>query len=220
MINQELYARNEALIRKRLGSQIDHSLEKGNKYIDQELSGPLNLLIREAVKFFYNAVKKPDMADGTRNQINVIINSAKESIEHPEKKLEDIITAHYSDFLKGDQTTRALKKTHKNYKWCVENQKKVFYAQLEPLIPMLLCESLNVDSYLDLTRETYKTKDKIMEAMTKQKPLMEAALRKIAEDKSILDLPMGRDILFNVLKGGYNETWEELEAEVNSMNID
>jgi hypothetical protein len=220
MINREFYARNEALIRKRLEGQIEVSLEKGNKYIDRELSGPFNYLIREGVKLFYNAIKRPDMADGTRNQIDVIINTTKEVIEHPEKKIEDIITDHYGDFLKGDQTTRALRKSHKNYKWCVENQKKVFQAQVEPLVPMLLCESPNVETYLDLTRETFKTKEKIMEAMTKQKPLMEAGLRKIGEDKNILDLAVGRDILYNVLKGGYNETWEDLEREVNSMNID
>lgn len=219
MINGETYKRNESLIRKRLEEQIRISLEKGNKYIDKELDGPLNFLIREAVKLFYNTIKKPDMADGTRNQIDVVLNSAKELIEHPEKTIEEVVDKNYAEFLKGDQTTRALKKSHKNYNWCIQNQKKVFQAQLEPLIPMLLCDSPNVQSYFDLTRETFKTKDKIMEAMTKQKPLMEAALRKIAEDKSILDLPMGRDILFNVLKGGYNETWAELEEEVNSMDI-
>lgn len=214
------FERNKRLIRKRLEGQIGHSLEKGNKYIDKELAGPFNLLIREGVKLFYNTIKKHDMAEGTRSQIDVVINAAKEAILNPEKTLEEIVEKYYRQYLKGDQTTRALRTSHKNYRWCVNNQKKTFQAQLESLIPMLKCEAENVNTYMELTKATYKTEEATLEAMLSQKEHMERALRKIAEDKTILNLPMGRDVLFRVLKQGYDETWEELEQEVKNMNFD
>ncbi|MBD3351983.1 MAG: hypothetical protein GF364_10905 [Candidatus Lokiarchaeota archaeon] len=220
MVDKKLFNRNVKIIRKKLKGQIDHSLEKGNKYIDKELSGPFNLLLREAVKLYYNGIKKQDMARGTSTQIDVTLAAGKEAALNPNKDLDEIIDKYYSQYLKADQTTRALRKSHKNYKWCVENQKKTFKAQIESLVPMLLCEAPNIDSYFSLVKATFKTHKKTMDALMKQRPYMEAGINKIAEDKTILDLPMGREILFNVLKGGYSETWDELEEEVNNIDFD
>lgn len=214
------YERNARLIRKRLENQIGHSLEKGNKYIDKELAGPFNFLVREGVKLFYNTIKKHDMAEGTRNQIDVVFKAAKEALLNPDMELEELVNKYYQDYLKGDQTTRALRTSHRNYQWCVENLKVTFKAQLESIIPMLKCDAENITTYLGLTKATYKTRQATLKALFLQKDSMEAALRKIAEDKSILNLPMGRDVLFKVLKQGYDETWDELREEVTNMNFD
>ncbi|MHA1339227.1 MAG: hypothetical protein ACTSRZ_04025 [Promethearchaeota archaeon] len=219
MITQEFYFRNEMLIRARLESQIEVSLEKGNKYIDKALPGPLNFLIREAVKFFYNGYKKKEMAEGTLDQISVVLNAAKEKIFNPNISYDDLVQKYFPQYLKSDQTAKALRTTHRNYQWCVENTRNIFKAQLESIVPMLKCDEPNINSYLELTAATFKTKEGILKALMKQRPYMEFGLKKIGEDLSILNLPVGREVLFEVLKNSYNETWDDLKKEVMNMNI-
>ncbi|MHA1820832.1 MAG: hypothetical protein ACTSU2_00785 [Promethearchaeota archaeon] len=211
--------RNLKLIKKRLQSQIDESLEKGNKYIDKELSGFFYNLIKPVVKFFYNSLKKPEMAKGTLSQIDIILKAAREAAINPQIPLDDIIDKYFESYLEKDQTSLSLKKSHPNYKWCVKNTRDIFKAQLNPLVAMLRCNDENINTYNDLVMASFKTKQGTLEALTAQLTYMNAGLSKIHEDINILDLPVGKDVLFRVLKKGYQETWDELIEEVENMGF-
>jgi len=209
-VNLELLERNLRLIRQRLISQIDVSLEKGNKFIDKELDGLIYIAVKPVVKLFYNTIKKKDMTTGTVAQIDIVIAAAKEKIFNPEKDLEDIISENFERYVKHDQTDLSLRKNHKNYKWCRDNLKNTFRAQLKPVVKLLGVMKRDIDNYDDLSKEAYPSKKEMMEAMTEQLKYMNAGLEMVGKDKAILDLPVGREVLFNVLKQGYAETWKEL----------
>lgn len=217
MQNEQFYERNEKLIRERLTCQIDEALEKGNKYIDNELSGPFYMFIKPIVKMFYNTIKKKDMAKGAVEQIDTILKAAKTGALKRDKPIDEIIDEYFHEYLKEDQTTKSLKKNHKNFLWCTENQKNTFRTQIIPLIEMLKCEEPKVMTYADLTIATFKTKSTAMDALTGQLRYMNLGLEKIREDLSILDLPVGQDVLFKVLKRGYEDTWAELIEELNTL---
>ncbi len=61
-----------------------------------------------------------------------------------------------------------------------------------------------------MVKDTFKTKEKTLKALTGQFEYMERGLKWIKQDMSILNLPMGRDILMKILVQGYKETKNEL----------
>lgn len=214
MVSPEHLERNYRIIYERLSSQIDVSLEKGNKYIDKELSGFFFAGIRPIVKLFYNSIKRKDMAAGSEKQIDVTLGAAKEAVTNTSKSFEQVLTEYFPKYLEYDQTNLALKKGHPNYRRCVDNLKNTFRSQVEPLIKLLNCDDDDITSYAQLTACTFGDKDTCMNEMERQMQYMNKGIEILAEDLSILNLPVGRDVLFNVLKAGYNETWDDLKVEV------
>jgi hypothetical protein len=216
-LNIDFMERNLLLIRQRLLSQIDVSLEKGNKFIDKELSGPFYALVKPVVKLFYNTIKKKDMTSGTVAQIDIVLEAAKNKVYNPEKDLEEIISDYFERYVRHDQTDLSLRKSHPNYRKCRENLKNTFRAQLKPVVKLLGCMEPNISNYDELSVVAYKTKKDMMEAMCEQLKYMNIGIDIVGKDKAILDLPVGREVLFNVLKQGYAETWKELIEGVGRL---
>ena len=220
MIDEILFSRNKKLIWDRLLNQIDVSLEKGNKYIDKEMVGLQWIVIKPIVKLFYNSIKKKDMAEGTEKQIKLMMNAAEEIVRNSEITIDDMVKKYYKQFINSDQTTRALNKNHRNYKWLVKNQTDVFREELWPLVELLKVEKENIDNYDDLAKAAFLTKEKTMGALLAQCTPMEKGLLKIKEDLSILDLAVGRDILYKVLWAGYKETIDDQIKNINKIVFD
>ncbi|MCP4762882.1 MAG: hypothetical protein GY870_13975 [archaeon] len=216
MVNKEALTRNERIIRKYLEKQIAISLEMGNKYIDKELSGIFYVSIKPIVKLFYNTIKKKDMASGTKDQISIVLDTAKTAVLNPEISLENILNKRFKAYLSRDQTDLALKKTHTNYRWCRENLKNTFRAQVEPIIDLLKCETPDIKDYYHLCAVTFKTKENCMKVLLPQQEYMNKGMKKVGEDLNILNLPVGRDILYKVLRQGYSETWRDMKKEIQN----
>jgi hypothetical protein len=233
MVNQELFKRNQELIKKRLEWQLEISLEKGRFSIDKELSGLFNILIKPLVKKFYEQVARKSMEEGSRKQIDVTLAASIEVAmridddvdNNIQKSIDDVANKYFLKYLVGDQTSRQLKKRHKNYGWVLENTKKVFKNQIEPLIKLLRCESEHnlsgekITTYDDLAVATFKEREITRKALTNSLKLMDEGLKKIEQDPSILDLPVGRNILLKILRTGFQETWAELEAEIDALEF-
>ncbi|MBN2156416.1 MAG: hypothetical protein JW776_10260 [Candidatus Lokiarchaeota archaeon] len=208
--------RNTELVRKRLIEQVKISLDKGNKFIEKEMSSNLFVLVKPIIKFFYNEVKRKDMESGSYKQIDLSIKAAKDVILE-QISLEMAIERYFQQYLKSDQTYQTLKKHHKNYPKLVNNTKDVFREQVRPLIDLLQNDSENITTYENLAKETFKSKEKTLNALTGQFEFMEQGLKWIKEDLTIINLPMGRDILYKILLQGYQETVNELVSETEAM---
>jgi hypothetical protein len=256
MMDPVIFQRNVDLITKRLEKQIAHSLKKGNDYIDQELSNPLTVMLRPIIKMFYNSFARKDIEEGSRDNIKVCIEAAKEVVLHQQNTndiesnidtidtestadaidtkssidtgdtecitdvsqtdgiIDIVIEKYFPKYLKGDQTARNLIKTHKNYNWCVDNTKKVFRAQIEPLIRMLKCQE-EVSTYDELVVKTFKTPEVAREVLTRQLTHMENGLNKVKSDPMIINVPAGRELILNVLDRGFQDTKHELIGDID-----
>ena len=224
MVNWELFKRNENLIKNRLELQVELGLDKGKACIDKELNGLFNILIKPVVKTFYEQVVRKTMAEGSRKQIEVTLAAAVEVVTN-QKTIEAVVEKYFEKYISGDQTSRQLKKRHKNFSWVMENTKKIFKAQIEPLTELLRCEyehnlsGEKITTYDDLAVATFKDREIARKALTNSLHLMNDGLKKIEQDPSILDIPVGRNILLKVLRSGFQETWADLETDIDVLEF-
>jgi hypothetical protein len=123
MIDQAILNRNVSLIRARMISQLETSLTKGSEYINQELDGPQNFLIRPVIRGFYDTFVRPILRDGSKGNLELDIECAKELILDPSKTIDHVIEKNANRYFKNDQTARFANKNSKNYKWFVDNVK-------------------------------------------------------------------------------------------------
>lgn len=216
MTNPTHLDRNTKLVRDRLIKQIDISLDKGNKFIEKELSSSFYALVKPVINFYYNEIKRKDMESGSYIQIDLSLKTARDVIVN-EIPIDQAIERHFRSYLHADQTYKTLKKHHKNFSKLVDNTKLVFKTQVTPLIELLQNETDAIGTYEELARDTFKTKEKTLNALTGQFEYMERGLKWINQDKSILNLPIGRDILMKILMQGYQETKNELISETEAM---
>lgn len=224
MVNWELFKRNEKLIKNRLELQVDLGLDKGKDCIEKELKGLFNIFIKPVVKTFYDQVVRKAMAEGSRKQIEVLLAAAVE-VATKQKSIDVVIDKYFEKYVESDQTSRQLKKKHKNYSWILENTKKIFIAQIEPLTQLLRCECENnlsgekVTTYDDLAVATFKDREITRKALTNSLKLMDDGLKKIEQDPSILNIAVGSKILLKVLRSGFQETWEDLEQHIDVLEF-
>jgi hypothetical protein len=217
MIDATTLGRNIALIRARMLHQLETSLKKGSEYIDQELEGPQNFLMRPIIRGFYDTFVKPILRDGSKGNLELDIECAKELILDPSKTIEQIIDKNAPRYFKNDQTARFANKNNKNYKWFVENVKNTFRAQVKHMVEALKCETPNVKTYDELMIATYKTKDSARVALEEQILHMERGIEKIQSDPNVMDISVGKDLITRVLVRGLKDTKAELLAGVDEV---
>ncbi|HME53173.1 MAG TPA: hypothetical protein VKM55_13205 [Candidatus Lokiarchaeia archaeon] len=209
------FRRNIRLVRDRMIQQLETSLKKGANYIDQELAGPHNVLIRPIVKGFYDTFARPDIKKGSQGNLDLCIEAAKEAVLDPGKKFEAIIEKFFPQYLKNDQTAKYCNKFHKSYKWFIENTKNTFKAQVKSLVTVLQCDDPEVSSYNDLMIACYQDPEVARQVLSEQIKYMEMGIQRIEADPSILNIAVGRDLILRVLKRGMKDTREELLADVD-----
>ncbi|MEX2683084.1 MAG: hypothetical protein Q6373_015955 [Candidatus Sigynarchaeota archaeon] len=217
MIDAATLERNVRLIRARMLEQLESSLRKGSEYINQELEGPQNFLIRPAVRGFYDTFVKPILRDGSKGNLELDIECAKEIILDPSKNIEDVIERNVSRYFKNDSTARFANKRNKNYKWFVENVKNTFRAQVKHMVEVLKCEAPDVKNYDELIIATYKTRDNARAALQEQIQNMEMGIQKIQSDPNIMDIAIGKELITRVLVRGMKDTKAELLAGVDEV---
>nr|MDO8087491.1 hypothetical protein [Candidatus Sigynarchaeum springense] len=217
MIEAATLERNVRLIKARMLEQLESSLRKGSEYINQELEGAHNFLIRPAVRSFYDTFVKPILRDGSKGNLELDIECAKELILDPTKKIEDVIQKNAGRYFKNDSTARFANKRNRNYKWFVDNVRNTFMAQVKHMIEALKCEAPDVKTYDELMIATYKTRENARAALQEQIQNMEMGIEKIQSDPSIMDIAIGKDLITRVLVRGMKDTKAELLETVDEV---
>lgn len=217
MITEDVLERNVALVRAKMLDQLEASLKRGAHYIDQELNGPQNFLLRPIIKSFYNMFARPDIDSGSRENLEICIKAGKEAVSNPNVPLDDIVEKYFRSYLKNDQTAKYCSKSHRNYRWFVDNTKNTFKAQIHNLIPVLQCEKENIETYDDLVIETYKNSDNAKRIFLEQVDYMEKGIQKIKSDPNILSVPAGKNIIIRVLVRGMKDTKRELLEDIERV---
>jgi hypothetical protein len=217
MIERALLDRNVSLVRKRMLEQLEASLHKGGVYINSELEGSSNILIRPIVRTFYDVSVKPILRDGSRGNLDLVIEIAKEIILDPSKDLDALIEKNFHRYLKNDETARFSKKKHRNYPWFVENMKQTFVAQAKQMIQALSCEDPDAKTYDELMISVFQNAENARAALAEQLDCMEKGIEKLQSDPTIMDVPVGRDLITRVLIRGVKDTRAELMSDLDEV---
>ncbi len=210
--------RNYNIVEQKMIAQTDLSLGYGRDLIDSELNvGFLNFVIKPIVKSFYQHWSDNEARVGTLIQIKIALDSAKLLIENGDiskEKFDDVINRNFSNYLKNDQTDRQCKKNHKHYKKLKEITKQLFISQLEECILFLQVKE-EVKDYNELSRATFQTKEKALQALMRQLDFNDEGIAIVEQDDTIIDVPAGRNIIVRVLRKGFELTKKKLIEELD-----
>jgi hypothetical protein len=216
----EYIDRNYDLVRDRMIHQMNVSLGYGKEILDSELdAGLLNFVIKPIVTSFYKYWTDKDAKVGTIEQIRLSLDSARSLIVnggYSEEKFNNIINEKFKFYLENDQTTRQCKKNHKNYGKLEAISKQLFISQIEESLKLLNVKE-DVNSYNELSRVAYKTKESAYLALKRQLDLNDDGISIVEQDDSILKVNMGKNIITSTLRKGFELTKQKLIAELDEI---
>jgi len=216
----EFLERNYKILEKKMKDQMEISLDYGTSLIDSELdTGVLNVLVKPIIKSFYKYWADKDARTGTIEQIRVTLDSAKEFLlngDGSKEQFDRIINRNFSIYLENDQTDRQCKKDHHNYNKLREVTKKCFITQVEESVLFLKVND-NIKDYSELSRATFKTKEKAFQALKRQLDYNEEGISIVERDESILKVPAGKKIILKVLRKGFELTKQKLLEELDEI---
>ncbi|MHA1648149.1 MAG: hypothetical protein ACTSVU_02560 [Promethearchaeota archaeon] len=211
--------RNVQLVRDHLNNQMSISLEYGNTLIQGELKG-LSAIFRPIVKNFYHSLIQKDIERYTRKTINGMLKMCRlmilEDIEAESPKFYQRMEQKFPSYLKNDQTWRQCKPNHPNFPRLVENLRNTFIAQLLSIMALLNVEK-ELNDYHALCRNAFKTADSCKKLLKMQTDAMLHGQEIIAEDLSILNIHIARDIIFRVLQKGFRQRIEQFDKDIDKI---
>ncbi|MFW5895444.1 MAG: hypothetical protein ACOCT9_01740 [archaeon] len=211
--------RNYEIIRKKMIEQMEHSLEFGQSLIDSELdAGLFNFVVKPVVKSFYKYWSENDAKEGTMQQIEATLDCGKKIVENGinEEQKDEVIEQFFPKYLKGDQTYRQCKKSHRKFNDLKKITKDCFITQVEEVVKFLKVNG-EVDDYDDLTKSAYKSKQEAVKALKTQLGYNDAGIRIVEKNPSILKVPTGKNIILKVLRKGFKDTKNELMGNIERI---
>lgn len=199
---------------------MNNSLEFGKSLIDSELdTGLLDIIIKPIIKTFYNYWSSNDAKVGTLEQISLTLGCGKKLVSNGLDStitLEKLVDDNFEKYLKSDQVGRQCHHTHKNFKLLREIVKEIFITQIKESM-LLLSVKTDVESYDDLVRAAFKTKDEAYATLVKQLNNTDDCIKIIEKDTAILKIPTGKKILIKTLRKGFDETRKNLQQGLNNI---
>ena len=75
----------------------------------------------------------------------------------------------------------------------------------------------NIKDYSELSRATFKTKEKAYQALKRQLDYNEQGISIVESDSSILKVPVGKEIILTVLRKGFELTKKQLIEELDEI---
>jgi len=210
--------RNYEIVEEKMISTTDLSLGFGRELIETELDvGAFNFVVKPIVKAFYKHWSDNDARVGTLKQIKITLDSAKMLVENGEiikEKFDEVINKNFPSYLENDQTDKQCKKNHKDYDKLKEITRKSFVSQVEECILFLKIKE-DVKNYNELSRTAFKTKEKAYEALKRQLDYNEDGIAIVEQDDSILNIPVGKNIIITELRKGFEMTKTSLIEELD-----
>ncbi len=216
----ELIERNYKILENRMVEQMNVSFNDGKSLIESELdAGVINAIVKPIVKSFYKYWTDKDARSGTLGQIKITLDSAKEILmngDRSKEHFERIINRNFPIYLENDQTDRQCKKNHDKYIKLKDITKRSFITQVEESILFLKVDE-DVKDYAELSRATFKTKEKAYEALKRQLDYNEEGISIVEKDDSILKVPVGKNLILKVLRKGFELTKQKLIKELDQI---
>jgi hypothetical protein len=195
------------------------SMDNGRDIIDEEVDvGLLNIIVKPIVKTFYNYWSNTEIKTGIIKQIKAVFDCTRSLLNEDitEENFETAMGKYFPDFFKGDSTSKRCKENHKNYKKLKEILYNNFVDKVNEAILFFKVSKEDVESYEDLTREVYKTKEDGYKALIKQLNFTDDGISVIESDISIISVPTAKKLIVRALRKGFEMTKEELLRNLDS----
>ncbi len=217
VLTQEILERNELLIKSHLYVQMKAALDVGGEILDEELN-QANILMKPIVHQLYNSMIKYQLELSTKKTINGTLKMSREMIRDKvgegSPEFFRRIDRKFPAYLKNDQTSRQCKKNHLNYPLLARNLKKTFEWQIRPVLNLLKVEKRQISTYRDLCRAAY-LKDELKLTLKNQTDAMSYGIKVIEDDKSILNMHIGKDLMIKVLRRGFDKKIDDFQQEID-----
>jgi len=212
--------RNYRILEQKMINLMNNSLEFGKSLIDSELdTGLLDIIIKPIIKTFYNYWSSNDAKVGTLEQISLTLGCGKRLVSNGLDStitLEKLVDENFEKYLKSDQVGRQCHQTHRNFKQLRKIVRETFITQIKESVMLLKVED-DVESYDDLVRAAFKTKEEAYATLAKQLNFTDDCIKIIEKDTSILKIPTGKKILVKTLRKGFDETRNNLKQGLNNI---
>jgi hypothetical protein len=199
--------------------EMELALDYGKELVESELdTGVFDFIVRPIVTSFYNFWSVHDARIGTLEQIKVTLDCGKYLVLNgatPEQ-FHRLIEEKFPIYLKNDQTYRQCRKNHKNYQKLIDVTKEMFISQVQETLIFFNVKE-NVKTYEDLVRAAFKSKDDAYKSLNHQLDLNDKSIKIVEEDKTILKIPSGKNIIINTLRKGFIRTKKYLLDGLNEI---
>jgi hypothetical protein len=218
-LNLDYTERNAEIVGNRMMRIMHMSMDFGREIIDQEVNvGIFNFIVKPIVKTFYNYWSNTEIRKGTIKQIKAVFNCARSLLndETTEEKFREAIGTFFPDFFGGDSTSKRCKENHRNYDKLKQILYDNFYDKVKETILFLKVDKVNIESYEDLIREVYKSKEEAYNALIKQLNFTDDGISLIESDISIVKVPTAKELIVRALRKGFEMTKEDLLANLHS----
>ena len=135
---------------------------------------------------------------------------ASNGTTYSKEKFNELLEQSFPVYLENDQTSRQCKKNHRNYKHLVQITKDCFITQVEETLRFFQVEKDGVESYDQLCREVFKSKQDARTSLMRQLDYNEAGIKIVEKDPEILKIITGKQIIVKTLRKGFDITKKEL----------
>ncbi|TFF85039.1 MAG: hypothetical protein EU518_01815 [Promethearchaeota archaeon] len=203
--------RNYKILKEKMEDSLESTLEFGRELIETELdAGIFDSIVKPIVKKFYDMWCDKDARSGTKKQIKVTLDVAKQLVQNgSQEKFDQLINDNFKEYLSGDQTYLQCSKTHKNFGKLKEVTKKGFISQVKEAVRFLNVEE-NVNNYDELTIAAFETKKEAYNALSIQLDHNDEGIKIVEKDPSILSIPTGKKTILRILRKGFEQTKRDL----------
>jgi len=130
------------------------------------------------------------------------------------ENFNEVVNEHFPIYFKNDQSYRVGNNRHKNFERLKQVAKETFINYLKEVVKLLDVRE-DVESYGDLCRIAFKSKETADRNLMKQLNFTGEGIKIVEEDPSILKLPIGRKIIVKALRKGFEMTKEEFIKALN-----
>lgn len=210
--------RNYQILREKMIDQMEYTFEYGRELIDRELDvGIFDVVVKPIVKNFYKNWVDNEAREGTKKQIKVTLDVAKQLVKNgSEERFDELIEENFQEYLEGDQTFMQCDKSHENFDRLRKITKECFITQVEGAVRFFKIEK-DVSDYDELTKVTFDTKEEAYNALSKQLDYNDKGIQIVEEDPSILKIPTGKKTIIRILRKGFEETKERLLSRLDRV---
>ena len=214
----EILDRNILFVRDHLLRNMNESLDLGADLIDQELNG-LSIFARPIVKSFYEGMVRKDLESGTRQSIDDMIEIAKKIVLNgliiDSFEYNQILDKNFPKYLINDQTGRQCRRDHRNFSRLRENLKDTYHAQVLSIVLLIRNLDENIKNYYELCRSAWSTAEECKADLKCQTDAMLKGQKIIREDLTILNIPVARNLIFKILRKGFDQKVSEFNRVID-----
>lgn len=196
---EELLARNEAILRSRLGVDMARGAQFLEGRVGHLFGGLAGLLLNPVASAAYRAVGRDEILRRAQRQVDVLLAAARDHGSRPEA----IFDGHLTSYLRHDEAWARADRRHPRFPELEGLVREVYVCRVEPL-SLLLHRGLGED-FEDLVRSVWPSRDAAMRAVEREFLYADRIFALAHEERGLISAPpFARHEVGRVLRDTYD----------------